>query len=186
MGNGNNWFLTRWGSEKWKIVQWDHNNVLEGGGASLCGDSCTANAINWSILRPTCGAVHENQLYGPLLTKPELMEEYLGYVKLYLDTILTDEFLQEISELIVALTGEEAQNDWLVPPPPSFTHCFCPPLCSHSCVCRRGPGRRVGLWREHGEPSQRGPPEIVVGRRAPVVGRAEIEEEGNLRTARGN
>jgi hypothetical protein len=82
MGNGNNWFIANPNDGTgWKIVQYDHNNALESGGFGLCSDSCAETGITWAITRPTCRAIHTNQLVGPLLSDPDLHARFLEIVK---------------------------------------------------------------------------------------------------------
>jgi hypothetical protein len=67
-------------------------------------DICNERLIHWSIVRPTCGAVEENRLVGPLLSDPILQRQYLGYVQafvgeVYSNSSLIDQMTQHVNAI---------------------------------------------------------------------------------------
>lgn len=107
LGNLNNWFVATTpdlnNSRKYKILQYDHNNVGDGGTLGLlCDQSCAQKAVYWSVARPTCGALADHPLAGPILagsnnTAAANMAKYLAYVRDFTERVYTDkDFLVEM------------------------------------------------------------------------------------------
>ena len=102
MGNGSNYFLSETGdgtvnSPKWKIVPYDHNNVVDAVSV-FCDPSCSS-PLDWSIVRSTCRALSENPLVGPLLLDPELHAKYQSFTRYFVEKVYTDEsFLKDVRE----------------------------------------------------------------------------------------
>ena len=98
----NNFYLANTGDGAgWKLIPYDFNNA----GASICySEVCNERYVHWSIARPTCGALEENKLFGPLLTRPDWHQKYLEYVRQFVDNIMSnEEFLQETQEHAAAI-----------------------------------------------------------------------------------
>merc|ERR1712176_45190 len=115
MGNGNNYFLaaaddSTIDSPKWKMVQWDHNHEVYLSGY-ICDARCSfIDLTDWSVIRPTCRGLSENQLVGPLLLDPELHAKYLSYVREFVEDVYTNELLlgdiKEHSEAIESFVND--------------------------------------------------------------------------------
>ena len=99
IGNGNNYFLASPGGDTeaeraYRMVQYDHNSVALGNIIDyLCAPGCSGRAIYWSIARPTCKALSDNPLVGPLLSGPgnaDNMQKYLEFVKDFNDNVYTN------------------------------------------------------------------------------------------------
>lgn len=109
LGNGNNYYLANAGDGTgWKIVPWDHNAR----GDPVCNfPVCDSKIIYWSITRPTCRSLESNQLVGPLLSNPVYFEQYLGYVREFVDTIVTNSsFIEELSNHAAAIQADQATD----------------------------------------------------------------------------
>jgi hypothetical protein len=87
LGSTNNHYMAQTGDDKgFKIIAYDHNI------GPAKGTSCDCESeLNWSISRPTCGALELNPVVGPLLLKPELHERYLGFVRDFIEQVAGDE-----------------------------------------------------------------------------------------------
>ena len=87
----NNYYLANAGDGLgWKIVPYDFNTA----GSVFCNDDiCNTRYAHWSVIRPTCGALEDNFLAGPLLTDPELHSRYLEYVREFVENVMSDEGL---------------------------------------------------------------------------------------------
>jgi len=111
MGNGNNYFLAAAGDgnlefPKWKMIPYDHNNN-EDVAASLCDEQCSGKDLtDWSVIRPTCRHLEENQLVGPLLLNTTLHKRYIEFVRQFVEEVYTNQNLlshiQEHAQLIKA------------------------------------------------------------------------------------
>ncbi len=80
----NNWYLatTSGGVDDWRIVQYDHNNILSrmlAGG--ICTAACGPRMIYWPILRPTCRAVEDHIILGRVLNDEHSVQTYITYVE---------------------------------------------------------------------------------------------------------
>lgn len=99
----NNWYLatTNGGRDDWKIVQYDHNTMTTQGGASFVCESraCGYRQIYWPVLRPTCGPLSDNAVFGRILRPDdeEGVEVYLEHVRT-LTNLLTDDFFDELRD----------------------------------------------------------------------------------------
>jgi len=100
MNNLNNWYIatTSNGNNDWRIVQWDHNNVLSR--TNLCESQCDLRLIYKPILSPSCTtAMEDHPLLGPILSNnDENLRKYVEYVEEF-NSLLTDDFFQELYEL---------------------------------------------------------------------------------------
>ena len=67
--------------------------------------------MHWSILRPTCTALEDNLLAGPLLSDPLLRGQYLGHVQDFVETIYTNSSLIEEMENHFFAIRNYAAND---------------------------------------------------------------------------
>mmetsp|Transcript_45226 Transcript_45226/g.110175 ORF Transcript_45226/g.110175 Transcript_45226/m.110175 type:complete len:983 (+) Transcript_45226:54-3002(+) len=116
LGNGNNYYLAYTGenSTGWALVQYDHNGILSGTSAELCdAEQCYDELVKWSILRPTCRVLSNNQMAGPLLTDDALLAKYINYVEEFVGDVMTDEaFLDQIYNHLLAIKDEVAKDDW--------------------------------------------------------------------------
>ena len=93
IGNGNNYYLAQAGDGTgWKLQAYDFNFPFPAGCQQ---EVCSERLVHWSILRPTCTALEDNMLAGPLLTDPVLQEQYLGYVRTFVDAVYTNSSLIE-------------------------------------------------------------------------------------------
>lgn len=121
MGILNNFLLATTGDDstidfpKWKMVPWDHNNDVEVA-SFLCGPTCFFKDLtDWSVVRPTCRGLSENQLVGPLLLDPELHRRYLSFVREFVEDIYSNElFLTTIkshAEAIVSTANSSPDSD---------------------------------------------------------------------------
>jgi CotH kinase protein len=101
LGNGNNYYLAETGDGTgWKIVSYDLNH--EGG--NICGYECNAHLPSWSILRPTCGPIHQAQLVGPLLSNATLHAQYVEYVRAFTNDVLGNfSLIQEMTSHLRAI-----------------------------------------------------------------------------------
>ena len=98
INNRHNYFLASPGGDTeaeraYRMVQYDHNLVAETNGMVLCSPECIGRAIYWSIARPTCKALSDNLLVGPLLSGPGNagnMQKYLSYVKDFNSNVYTN------------------------------------------------------------------------------------------------
>ena len=93
LGIINNWYLatTNGGDGDWKIVQYDHNNMMGKDLVSLCAPQCAPRAAYWPIMQPTCGPIEKHQLFGRILNTDENMEKYLGYVSEFVDVLTAED-----------------------------------------------------------------------------------------------
>jgi len=98
MGNGNNYFLAAAGDgnlefPKWKMIPYDHNNN-EDVAAFLCDEQCSGKDLtDWSVIRPTCRHLEENQLVGPLLLNTTLHKRYIEFVRQFVEEVYTNQNL---------------------------------------------------------------------------------------------
>ena len=98
IAGGNNYFLASPGGDTeaeraYRMVQYDHDNMAEGAGVGLCAPECKGRAVYWSIARPTCKALSDNPLVGPLLSgsgNAGNMQKYLQYVKDFNSNVYTN------------------------------------------------------------------------------------------------
>lgn len=94
-----NWYVasTEGGVDDWRIVQYDHNNVLSSstGGVSICANQCVSRKEFWPILRPTCGPMEDNKILGRLLNDEESKQKYLDYIETFVNMI-TPNFLDDL------------------------------------------------------------------------------------------
>ena len=112
---GNNYYLAQSGAEAyggkggWKLVPYDLN-AREA--VSCNNEVCNARLVHWSIARPTCDALENNQLVGPLLSNPDLHAQYLSYAREFVETIYGNEtFWGEIQDHIVS-SGDAQKDDF--------------------------------------------------------------------------
>ena len=114
IGNGNNYYLAEEGlGTGWKIVPYDLDNAATRVGTQICNEQCPNRMVHWSIVRPTCKALEENQLAGPLLSDPVLLAEYIGYVRDFVYNIMGDTtFQQEIENHGRALQADVISDAW--------------------------------------------------------------------------
>lgn len=93
--SGNNFYLAKTDDTSgWKVVSTDFNSA----GILFCKDVCNSRAIHYSIARPTCEALEEQPIVGPLLSDPVLFHEYLGYARSFVNTVMTNSTLLEEME----------------------------------------------------------------------------------------
>lgn len=117
LGTGNNYYLAQTGTSgddsRWKMVPYDLDNAATRVGVQICNDECALRMVHWSITRPTCEALEENQLAGPLLSDPTLHEQYLGYVREFVSNVLGDQaFMQEIVNHAAAIQQDVTPDAW--------------------------------------------------------------------------
>ena len=114
LGTGNNYYLVQTGNDDgWKMVPYDMDNAATRVGVQICGEECATRMVHWSIFRPTCKALEDNQLAGPLLSDPSLYDQYLDYVRDFVNTILTNEtFLDEIEQHAAAIQADVVPDGW--------------------------------------------------------------------------
>ena len=99
MGNTNNWYVAAMSdgdakNPKWKIVQYDHNNDPRTIKGTLCDPSCyVKDATRFSVARPTCKAMHLNNVVGPILTDNALYDRYIQFVGNFTSSVYTDKTL---------------------------------------------------------------------------------------------
>lgn len=120
--NGNNFYLAQSGAENsggvggWKFVPYDFNlpNVV------YCHDDlCNSRLAHWSIARPTCTSLEQNNLAGPLLTDETLHARYLEYVREFTETVYAnEEFIEQIQ------AHAAAQKEYVLPDFWSFFGAF--------------------------------------------------------------
>jgi len=107
-----NFFLANNGG-LWSMVQWDHNDMLSSG-VGLCSYACMGrgNTIaNWSILRPTCRAFETNQVFGPLLSDPDLRGQYVEYMREFVNDVMADDgFLAQIHAHLDAIKDDVSET----------------------------------------------------------------------------
>eukprot|EP01083_Nonionella_stella_P259011 884653_1 len=100
INNMNNWYIatTSNGNNDWRIVQWDHNNIISRTG--LCSSKCDLRLIYKPILSPSCTtAMEDHPLLGPILSNnDENLRKYVDYVEEF-NSLLTEDFFQELYEL---------------------------------------------------------------------------------------
>jgi len=114
--NGNNYYLAQSGSENnggvggWKIVPYDFN-VAE---VYDCHDQvCNERLVHWSIARPTCTSLEENNVAGPILTDEGLHSQYLEYVREFVNTIYGNQsFVEELQEHAAAQAEYVLDDFW--------------------------------------------------------------------------
>jgi hypothetical protein len=114
IGNGNNYYLAQTGTGGgWNMVPYDMDNAATRVGVQICDEQCANRMVHWSITRPTCAALEENQLAGPLLSDPTLHSQYLEYVREFVTDVLGDEsFLQEIANHAAAIEQDVVSDPW--------------------------------------------------------------------------
>lgn len=87
LGLINNFFLANDGrpESNWRYFQYDHNNMGSIFGSQLCDVSCMQGeqTLSWSIARPTCRAVRDHPLVGPLFANPVYFAAYLEHVRAF-------------------------------------------------------------------------------------------------------
>jgi hypothetical protein len=82
LGTMNNYYMAQIGDGKgFKLISIDHN-IGPAKGSCEC-----ESELNWSISRPTCGALELNPVVGPLLLKPELHARYIGYMREFIEQV---------------------------------------------------------------------------------------------------
>lgn len=111
--SGNNFYLAQTGDGAgWKIQAYDFNVA----GVVFCeNDLCNARAPHWSILRPTCESLEEQQLIGPLLSDPDFQKQYLDYAREFVDTVLTNSsLLAEMEAHVNAIAPYMRGDFWSV------------------------------------------------------------------------
>jgi hypothetical protein len=127
--NYNNWFLATTpdlnNNCKYRMVQYDHNNVAEAAVLGLlCDGSCAATpkgqqeqlpkAVYWNVVRPTCGPLDTHALAGPLLSgngsaATANMAKYLQFVKDFNEQVYTNaEFISEMETQAAAIESAVA------------------------------------------------------------------------------
>eukprot|EP00797_Seminavis_robusta_P004991 Sro1328_g263170.1 Spore coat protein (372) ;mRNA; r:7193-8308 len=108
--NGNNFYLANGGTGGWKLVPYDFNlpNVV------YCHDDvCNERLVHWSIARPTCTSLEENNLVGPLLTDEKLHAQYLEYVREFVETVYGNQsFVDELQEHAAAQESYVKDDFW--------------------------------------------------------------------------
>jgi len=115
LGNGNNYYLAQASGidNKFKIVQYDHNNILSDTTDLVCEMKCMDHLIHWSIARPTCRALESQQLVGPLLTDKDLHSQYIDYVREFTQDIMMDqEFLDQLYSHLDAIKSEVPKDSY--------------------------------------------------------------------------
>jgi len=115
LGNGNNYYLAQASSidNKFKIVQYDHNNILSDTTDLICDNKCMDHLIHWSIARPTCRALESQQLVGPLLTDKDLHSQYIEYVRKFTqEVMMNQEFLDQLHSHLVAIKTEVRKDSY--------------------------------------------------------------------------
>jgi len=100
--NGNNFYMSMTGAENyggvggWKLVAYDFNlpTVL------YCHDDlCDSRMVHWSIARPTCTSMEQNNLVGPLLSDEKFHAQYLEYVRQFTEEVYGNEaFVAQLKE----------------------------------------------------------------------------------------
>lgn len=100
--NGNNFYMGMSGAENyggvggWKLVAYDFNlpTVL------YCHDElCNSRMVHWSIARPTCTSLEQNNLVGPLLSDETYHAQYLEYVRQFTEEVYGNpEFVAQLQE----------------------------------------------------------------------------------------
>ena len=112
--NGNNYYLAQSGGAQggWKIVPYDFNAAR----AVFChSDVCNSRLVHWSIARPTCESLESNKIAGPILTDPVLHDQYIAYVREFLDTIYANStFIQELEDHALAQRSDVVKDFWSV------------------------------------------------------------------------
>jgi len=95
----NNWYLaaTTEGG-KWKIVQYDHNNMASQSLGDICDTQCSPRLVYWPLLRPTCEAIESNNIVGRLLHKDENVQKYLNYVEEYMTIMESNNIMDQLYE----------------------------------------------------------------------------------------
>lgn len=110
LGNGNNFLIADAGDGRFKIVQYDHNNM----GTFACGDDAGAMQVsscctgketlrNFAVSRPMCGPPEKNLLFGRLLQNAGFYEQYLGYVREFHALYAAPSLFAEMDTVIAAL-----------------------------------------------------------------------------------
>lgn len=90
----NNWYLatTNGGDGDWRIVQYDHNNMMTTEITPLlCRPECGPRMAYLPILQPTCGPLEEHKVVGRILTTDENMEKYVKYVSELVDVLTAED-----------------------------------------------------------------------------------------------
>jgi len=100
----NNWYIatTDGGNADWRIVQYDMNGALTAHGRDKCSLPCGTRMVYWPLLRPTCGAVEDHPLLGPLFAVTGNIEKYVAYVEEFMG-LLDDQFFLELRDLSGAI-----------------------------------------------------------------------------------
>ena len=112
LGNGNNYYMAYSGSGRWSMAQYDHNNVMSQTSAVLCDGACMLSMINWSMLRPTCRSIKDNQWAGPMLSNDARRAEYVEHVRDFVDNVLTDDFIEVIENHMEAIKDLVPVDPW--------------------------------------------------------------------------
>jgi len=111
LGSGNNYYLAEAGDGLgWKIVPYDHNTATD---PSCNPQECNSKLVYWSIVRPTCRSLEQNQLVGPLLTNASLHAQYIEYVRSFVVEVAGNQsFVEELMEHAAAIQEDVAQDFW--------------------------------------------------------------------------
>ena len=96
-------------------MQYDHNNIAEGGGTNLCDYKCAEKMTDWSILRPTCRAFEDHQISGPLLADPQFFPLYIEAMREVVAVGTEDSFVAELVAHMTAIT-EFVEDDFFHDP----------------------------------------------------------------------
>jgi len=102
--SGFNYYLANTGDGSgWKLQAYDFN--YPNAGHTKCQQEvCDARLVHWDITRPTCAAFEDNMLFGPLLTDPDLHQQYLEYVREFTDTVYANAtFIEEMTNHVNAI-----------------------------------------------------------------------------------
>ena len=93
----------------WKIMPYDFNTAAS---TSCREEVCGERMIYWSITRPTCFALEDSLLAGPLLTDSNLHAQFLTYAEEFVDKVYGNQtFWKELSAHIAAM-GQYVRNDY--------------------------------------------------------------------------
>ena len=98
INNLNNWYAatTAGGNNDWRIVQYDHNLIVDPSTAAtrLCAAQCGPRMIYWPILRPTCGDTSSHPIVGRIMNNEANTQKYLDYVKEFVDSFDSSAILE--------------------------------------------------------------------------------------------
>jgi hypothetical protein len=69
--------------------------------------------VHWSIVRPTCQSLEDNQLVGPLLSNATLLAQYIEYVRLFVDQVMGNaSLIEQIQEHGKAIRDDTKRDFW--------------------------------------------------------------------------